>query len=262
MHSAPGIGLGAGANALILLHRVVFVDDEGSIDKRGGDLLLKWAAVEGLGQEPGLLQRVSARRTAMLDSLRARGAGVARLRVRPEWRMAVGLGNRANPHEIGLSLHGTYGWPVIPGSTLKGMTAAWARRSGGADIERIFGSPRPGVDAREAARQGTVRFLDALPADEPVTVTVDVVTPHAQPYYGSANTGASGSGVVPPAEHHNPIPSMFLTVSGGLFAVDLTGPADDVRQAARWCREAFDELGVGAKTAAGYGYANAMTAEG
>jgi CRISPR-associated protein Cmr6 len=110
-------------------------------------------------------------------------------------------------------------------------------------------------------RRGSVRFLDALPAGDPVSVTVDVVTPHAQPYYTSAKDSRTRD-VVPPAEHHNPIPSMFLTVSGGEFAVDLTGPAEDVERAADWCAEAFDELGAGAKTAAGYGYATATRTEG
>lgn len=251
--------LTSGANALIMMRRVVFLDENGKVDTDGTKALLAWAAERRLGQDPELLRRAVARRDAALAALRRRGQTVVRLRLRPEWRMAVGLGNRANPHEIGLSLHGTYGWPIIPGSSLKGLTAAWAAKDG-ADaetLERIFGSPRPERAGTEAARLGTVRFLDALPTGEPVPVTADVVTPHVQPYYDSANDDRTPE-ITPPAEYHKPIPSFFLAVSGGEFVVDLVGPAEDVRQVARWCAEALDEMGIGAKNSAGYGYAAAF----
>ena len=131
-----------------------------------------------------------------------------RLRAEPEWRLAVGLGNGANAHEIGLALHGTYGWPVIPGSALKGLAAAWAASSGGIDadvIRRVLGTPRrddvraPAVDPAGAAR-GDVRFLDAIPAGQPVTVEADVLTPHVKPYYDGAAAGTP----VPPANITTP----------------------------------------------------------
>jgi CRISPR-associated protein Cmr6 len=225
--------------------------------------LLRWAVDHRLGQAPEGLAAVAARRSAALEALARRGRAVVRLRVRPEWRLVVGLGNRGNPHEIGLSLHGTYGWPIIPGSSVKGLTVAWAEhlvRSTDLDepvLDEVFGTPRPRRAQRpDPARntgRGSVCFLDAIPAGASVTVAVDVVTPHVQPYYTAAERGGDP---VPPAEHHNPIPSQFLVVSGGEFAVDLIGPADHVGLAAGWCTAAFDELGIGAKTGAGYGYAS------
>jgi CRISPR-associated protein Cmr6 len=99
-----------------------------------------------------LVRHVAARRRLARKALRSAGHTVARLRAEPEWRLAVGLGNRANAHEIGLSLHGTYGWPVIPGPSLKGLAAAWAleAEAKAEDMARIFGGPRPG----EARRRG------------------------------------------------------------------------------------------------------------
>jgi CRISPR-associated protein Cmr6 len=98
-----------------------------------------------------------------------------------------------------------------------------------------------------------VRFLDAIPAGRPVTVIVDVLTPHVKPYYDNNGDGAADS-LVPPAEYHNPVPVNFLTVSG-TYAVDLYGQdGRDVETAARWLAEAGEELGAGAKSAAGYGY--------
>jgi CRISPR-associated protein Cmr6 len=245
------------ANALILLQRVAFLDAAGArLDEAAGRALLKWAASRHLGQDEELVRQRADRRSAALDALRARGQHVARLRAEPEWRLVVGLGNRANAHEIGISLSGTYGWPVIPGSSLKGLAASFAHLSdaGPADLRRVFGSPRPGVPASrdDHAGRGSVRFLDASPAGRPATVAVDVLTPHVKPYYDAVTKGEDP--LVPPAEYHNPVPVHFLTVSGA-FAVDLHSPSrEDAEQAADWLIAAGDEIGAGAKTAAGYGY--------
>lgn len=238
---------GSEASPLILLRRVAVVDQHGALDDKAELALLRWAEKSQLGQDPALIQRVAQRRTRALAELRAQGHTVVRLRAEPEWRLAVGLGNRANPHEIGMSLHGTYGWPVIPGSSLKGLAAAWAAQAPGSDsgdITRIFGA----TDDR-----GSVRFLDAIPDGEPASVVLDVLTPHQQPYYTST-APKSGRTPVPPAEYHNPVPVHFLTVTGA-FALDLTGRvAKEVQQAATWLIDAGDELGAGAKTTSGYGY--------
>jgi CRISPR-associated protein Cmr6 len=251
------------ANALILLYRLAFpeLDRDGAVrrmNEKAGHALLRWAAESGLGQQARRVREVAARREQAVLALRAAGHSVARLRAEPLWRLSVGLGNRGNAHEIGLSLHGTYGWPFIPGSSLKGLTASWAVQADAKpdDVVRIFGAPRiggsDGEPARVIASRGSVRFLDAIPASGRVKVTVDVLTPHVKPYYDSTARD-SRKPLVPPAEYHNPVPVNFLAVSGA-FAVDLYGPKDDVDQAADWLIDAGDELGAGAKTAAGYGY--------
>jgi CRISPR-associated protein Cmr6 len=251
----------SGSNALVVLNRIAFFDhDAGKLHDGGKRALLRWACEHKLGQGDGLVADVARRREAALHALAAgpRSWHVIRLRAEPEWRLAVGLGNSANAHEIGLALHGTYGWPVIPGSALKGLAAAWAASSGGIDadvIRRVLGTPRrdiraPAVGGLAGAARGTVRFLDAIPAGHPVAVEADVLTPHVKPYYDGAAAGKP----VPPAEYHNPVPLTFLTVRGA-YAVDLYGTAsEDVGLAAEWLAKAGDELGAGAKTAAGYGY--------
>jgi CRISPR-associated protein Cmr6 len=252
----------ADANALVLLQRVAFFDTrEEKVHEGGKRALLTWARQAAMGQEGRLVQAVSARREAALRALAAnrpsRAGYVLSLRAEPEWRLVAGLGNKANPHEIGLAMHGTYGWPVIPGSALKGLAAAWAAspeaEADTDDVRRIFGGPRPGepVTTATPAARGTVRFLDAIPDQDPVSVVVDVTTPHVKPYYDRL---AKGENPLPPAEYHNPVPLAFLTVRGA-FSVDLYGACDkDVSQAAQWLTRAGDELGAGAKTAAGYGY--------
>ena len=222
------------ANALILLRRVALVDEQGSLEQ-GDELLLDWAATCKLGQGKTLIAHVGARRAAALERLREQYLVVHRMHATPEWRLLVGHGERANPHEIGIALHGTYGWPVIPATTLKGV----ARRAApeGEDRDRVLGTPDRG--------QGSVRFLDAIPASGAVAVQRDVLTPHQQPWY---------TGGKEPAEHHNPVPVGFLVVTG-TFAVDLVG-ADraDLTLAAQWLSAAAEDIGVGAKTGVGYGY--------
>lgn len=264
---------GSESNALIVVNRIAFFDDgTGTLHDGGKRALIRWACENRLGQEPELVSAVARRRAAALRGLAA-GPGqrdCVRLHARPEWRLAVGLGDNANAHEIGLALHGTYGWPVIPGSALKGLAAAWAVASGAdaADVWRVLGGPRgdvphPDADVAEGRRRppaarGTVCFLDAIPAAEPVVVQADVLTPHVKPYYDGAATGNP----VPPAEYHNPVPLTFLTVRG-TYAVDLYGSSgEDVGLAAEWLTKAGDELGAGAKTAAGYGYLAVSPAEG
>jgi CRISPR type III-B/RAMP module RAMP protein Cmr6 len=256
LHGRGTYALGVGANPLVLLHRVAFVTAGGQFDSDAERALLSWAQETRLGQDPHLVRLAAERRERAIVAAR-RSSTHRRLLVRPQWRVAVGLGNRLNPYEIGLSMHGTYGWPVLPGSTIKGLTCAWARESGAAKQDAatftaVFGLPRvfdtdgAAADEEAANHRGSVTFLDALPVGDAVAVVRDVVTPHVQPYYGKDPQ--------PPAEYHNPVPAEFLVVSAGTFAVDLLGPPGHVHQAAGWCATAIDELGVGAKTAAGYGY--------
>lgn len=259
---------GAGSNALIMVNRIGIYEagrpgqpGTGRIKlaKAGKRALIRWACEEKLGQDAELVAAVERRRDLALRAMRRdeghRLCSFVRLLATPEWRLAAGLGNNANAHEVGLSLHGTYGWPVIPGSSLKGLALAWARSSPEVkpdDVERVFGTTR---------HVGSVRFLDAIPVGRPVAVEADVLTPHVKPYYDSVASG-TGRPLIPPAEYHNPEPVTFLTVRG-TYAVDLYGPdQEDLKLAAGWLRQAGDELGAGAKTAAGYGYLTVEPAPG
>jgi len=267
-----GLPADSGANALIILHRLAFFDQGKKRLADGGKrALLYWACDQRLGQDGVMVADVARRRAA---ALRVLSAGPARrpryrlrLRAEPEWRLVVGLGNNANAHEIGLALHGTYGWPVIPGSALKGLAAAWAvSESSGIDpalVRQVLGEPRHDVPPRppDAEKRpvglplpgrGTVCFLDAIPAGRPVAVEADVLTPHVKPYYDDIASGAAAP--APPAEYHNPVPLPFLAVRGA-YAVDLYGwDRGHLDLVAGWLEQAGDELGSGAKTAAGYGY--------
>ncbi|MFL1378498.1 MULTISPECIES: type III-B CRISPR module RAMP protein Cmr6 [unclassified Nocardiopsis] len=287
-----GTGASGSANALTVLRRTAFVPDGPAgveLPKQAGQALVRWAQDHALGQVGEDLSAVAKRRERALAQLRSQGKHVARVLLRPQWRLVVGLGEKGNAHELGITLHGTYGWPIIPGSGLKGVTAAYvwdraAKTAGGREIFRmVFGAPLPpsrrvsdrepggggtapegragseaeGRDHDKAAR-GAVRFLDALAVDGPLTVSADVLTPHVKPYYDTTRVRREGEEPEPPAEYHQPVPVQFLTITGGTFAADLVGDTEKITGfAAARLREAVEDLGVGAKTAAGYGYMNA-----
>lgn len=284
------------ANSLVMLRQAAFANANGSsvqLPPEGEQALLRWAQSptdngtdtrdfsHGLGQETDLLKHAAERRTYGMRRLKTQGKSVIRVRLTPEWRMIVGHGERGNAYEIGLALHGTYGWPVIPGSGLKGLASAFARVHGddlrpadsddsGAgseeltkltkDYREIFGTDlllgKEGKRlAPEARKLGQVRFLDALPDGAPATVSVDVLTPHEKPYYDDTLSQNRSREHVFPGEHHQPVPVQFLTITAGTFVADLVGDDDDLTsQAACWLKKGADQLGIGAKTAAGYGY--------
>ncbi|NVJ09030.1 type III-B CRISPR module RAMP protein Cmr6 [Myxococcus sp. AM001] len=181
-------------------------------------------------------------------------------------RLLVGHGN-ASPTGVGLTLHHTWGVPVVPGSSLKGVLAGYLRAvyGDGAKEERrrLFGVP--GEDgAPEQAHRGEVIFHDAqwVPcarATEPDRVQSflarDVLTVHHPAWYGGKADW--------PSDYESPNPVSFLSVRpGGRFLVALSlAPGteadpqaeDFLKWTARRLDEALSHWGVGGKTAAGYG---------
>lgn len=171
--------------------------------------------------------------------------GAETFEAEPEWRFVVGLG-RKGPLEVGMTFHRIYGFPVIPGSSLKGLARAYAELVAGvSEGERthVFGdAPGSGEDP-SVAHVGRAVFFDAVPLSPP-QLEIDVMNPHYAEYY---------QGKAPPADYLSPTPIYFLTVgrdSRYLFAV--AGP--EKAQARKWLEGGLRELGSGAKTSAGYGY--------
>lgn len=110
-----------------------------------------------------------------------------------------------------------------------------------AAFSRVFGSTQA---------QGEVIFLDALPKSlvvnkEPL-LELDVMNPHYTEYYKKTS---------PPADSLDPVPVPFLTVRrDAQFRVRVLSKEDSLlKEAYGWLEHALDELGIGAKTRAGYG---------
>ena len=163
-------------------------------------------------------------------------------------RLVVGLGAES-VLENAITLHRTYGVPVIPGSALKGLAAAYARnrltepewQKGGEAYKTLFG------DTNSA---GYVTFFDALyvpdNAKDNRPLALDVVTVHHPEYYRGENS--------PPADWDSPNPVPFVSVRDGVkFLVALAGPEEWVETAFQILGLALAEEGIGAKTNSGYG---------
>lgn len=187
----------------------------------------------------------------------------ASVTVRAASRLLVGHGN-ASPTGVGLTLHHTWGVPVIPGSSLKGVLAAYLRVSfAPAEVEeacrRLFGVQGDTLTG-QGANVGGVIFHDALWEPTPVKdgelpqmLARDVLTVHQKTWYGGATDW--------PNDYDSPNPVAFLSVRPeGRFLLALSvAPGADAESIAllRWAAdrlcEALGSCGVGGKTSAGYG---------
>jgi CRISPR-associated protein Cmr6 len=160
-------------------------------------------------------------------------------------RLVVGLGQKG-VLEAGLRLEATWGVPILPGSSLKGLAAATAHRlvedaawhRGQASFETLFGTTDEG---------GAVVFHDAwwIPGDaKTLPIHPDVMTVHHQDYYAGKS--------VAPSDLDSPVPVPFATVNGDYLVV-LEGSPEWCRAAEELLAHGLAELGAGAKTNAGYG---------
>ncbi len=166
-----------------------------------------------------------------------------------DWRFITGLG-RKGPLEVGFTFH-RYGFPLIPGSSVKGVARAWALLSGGQaetapDFQTIFGYA---TDSDEGGAAGHAIFLEAIPKTLPA-LDIDIMNPHYPRYY---------QGDEFPTNWQSPVPVRFLTVAAGTvfrFAVGWRGAYNKTQHdlAVTWLKNGLMELGAGAKTSAGYGY--------
>ncbi len=203
-----------------------------------------------------LLQAVAVRRRAAIASLAASmgaasmGLESATVELAPEAALLTGAGT-GGIRDVGIELHGTYGWPILPGSTLKGVTREYARDEAAGvspgTQRALFGE----VTADGETIPGRVTFLDALPGPGGVRVAEHVLTPHTRGY---RDADPASDDVEVPGEYINPVPIPFLAVEHGCFVVHLLGPPGLLDEAVRLLVDAVADLGVGAKTSSGYGY--------
>lgn len=192
-----------------------------------------------------VLRACKARLEAILGAYQNAGWEVKSVTLRADSRVIVGLGTES-VLETSIRLHRVYGFPIIPGSALKGLARAYAELVEGKNesdplFADIFGKSPP------EAQSGKVIFFDAIPANPAnLKLELDVMNPHYALYY---------QGTAPPADYHNPVPVFFLTVGPGsefIFAV-ASRKKCLAEKAQEWLTEALTKMGVGAKTVAGYG---------
>ena len=174
-----------------------------------------------------------------------------------EWHFVTGMGNQ-HPLENGLTWHPTLGVPYLPGSSIKGMLRAYLRDYAeyypelDKNTDLIFG----GQDQDAGYSSGAVIFYDAIPTKE-VTLTGDIITPHTGDWLNSLNQ-ESFTAENTPADWHDPVPISFLvckSINLGFYISLRPGTTlcIDIKELGDCLRDALQMMGVGAKTAVGYG---------
>jgi len=182
-------------------------------------------------------------------------------------RMAVGHG-ADGVLETAITLHRTYGVPYIPGSALKGLAAAYAHQflDGETWRKEVRDNQGQVVTALGAAHKimfgdttsaGYITFFDALyvpgSGHAGKALWPDVITVHHPEYYQEQRTERDGTmHLPPPADWDSPTPVSFISATGRYLVV-LAGPMAWVESAFDIMALALDELGIGGKTATGYG---------
>lgn len=159
----------------------------------------------------------------------------------------IGIGN-AHPIENGFTWHYNLGLPYLPSSSIKGMVRAWAKNwdTSNDNKELIYGLL--GAEKSQDPKTGDIIFFDALPV-KPVKLEADIMTVHYNDYYSQGSA---------PGDWENPIPIPFLTVSPHQQFILGIVPRnkknkDSLSVITKWLSDAFNVLGIGAKTAVGYG---------
>lgn len=176
----------------------------------------------------------------------AQEIGAITFTARPEWRVIVGL--RSNDIlESGIMLHPVFGFPTLPATALKGITRAYARwvlERPDEELDALLG-----VADEEESRCGDLVFLEGSPVTPPM-IERDVINPIFGPYYRDLKT--------PPAAYLSAHPTFFLALgaaSSYQFGVaSQSGDQKAAQEGVSWLQGALVDLGIGAKTAAGYGY--------
>lgn len=227
-----------------------------------------------------LLEKKHQQQTAVLDFARQHMLTVIDGRITLKAPLCTGLG-LSHPTETGMVLDRNLGIPYIPASSLKGACrfahcvniaqtgSPFVTRNGDQIIvdenepglRMLFGASSPASDGQienmgnETAKKGELVLLDIYPESIP-EIKLDIMTPHFSDYYNQKTTT--------PTEEKPPIPIQFLTVSSGTqfrvrgFIKPLGKthiPMEEARMLAiEDLKKAVEDLGLGAKTAIGYGH--------
>jgi CRISPR-associated protein Cmr6 len=207
---------------------------------------------------------VSARRLRMLEGLQARTWNAT-----TTGPLTLHLARASALENAGICLHPLYGFVYLPGTGLKGLAHAYAcevwlpaqpnRNAAWDTVCTIFGwAPAPwltdladrlGVRPPQKSQAGAIVFHDAWPVTWPRLV-VDLLNNHHVAYYQKGE---------PPGDWDSPVPVYLLAVpSGQSFSFAVSKRRDDLadallEKAERWLAGGLVDLGVGAKTATGYG---------
>ncbi len=251
------------------LNRSLFVSKYPNISHDGSDKEAKRKTIDqfsGIKPDPMAFDARNILPFLLIKSGRRCLRMLSRLQSRMIINQAGGIVENA-----GLCIDAHLGLPYIPGSSLKGVVRAAARETG-ADPNQmmaVFGwsagdAQLPG-SIRKESYAGSVSFLPAYPQDS-ASIAVDVLTCHYPEYYRAVEKEIA-------LDNEDPLPNFFPVVeAGALFsfslvmtwnlsrlkrlseALKLPPDFDPLALAFSWLSYGLSELGVGAKTSAGYGW--------
>ncbi len=182
-----------------------------------------------------VLRAVNNRMDALVEGI----GGICRT-VKTVSRLIIGLG-QPHPTETGFRWHHTLGIPYVPGSSLKGAFRAWLEHY---RLDTKTANEHLGTQERV----GHIIFFDMLPQNVP-RLELDVLNVHYPEYY-------RGKG--DPVDYSSPIPVFFLTVAAGSKFKLRMAPAhghskDTCSEVLTEVLKALEVMGLGGKTAVGYG---------
>jgi len=169
------------------------------------------------------------------------------LEARVQGRLYIGT-TRDTPLETGITVHHTYGMPMIPGSSVKGLCRSQSDSIADKEVvEYLFGNDW-GEKDEAAVISGGIVYHDAWWVPEGQPFVSEVVTVHHQEYYGSC-------GETPATDFDSPIPAPQIATQGKFYFV-IEGPQAWAELARHLLRQALEHQGIGGKRSSGYGYLN------
>jgi CRISPR-associated protein Cmr6 len=164
-----------------------------------------------------------------------------------------------------LTLHHTYGTPLLPGTGLKGLAAHYCHQVWGVTNREFLFQTKDEPDGKTRCGHyyealfgttedaGHITFGDAWITPDSLrgSLVRDVMTPHHAQYY-------MGKGTEAPTDFDEPTPVPFLSVHGRFrVAVECDVPDEEGGKwrglALRLLTDALAHWGVGGKTSSGYG---------
>ncbi len=166
-------------------------------------------------------------------------------------RLIVGFGGE-NVLESGITLHKTFGTPILSGSALKGLASHYCDQVWGSqDPQFRIGGEYHRILFGTTDEAGYITFYDGWITPESLTGSLrpDVLTPHHQEYYMKDAA---------PTDFDDPNPVTFLSVFGTfLIGVSCDDPGENGRKwadvALSLLSDALSAWGIGGKTSSGYG---------
>ncbi|MBF0469411.1 MAG: type III-B CRISPR module RAMP protein Cmr6, partial [Desulfamplus sp.] len=210
-----------------------------------------------------ILSKLHERQTLCLESYAELGSQALEISATSETPLLTGIGE-TSPTEVGMVFDRNMGIPYLPASSIKGavryaycVNFANAPENVGkvkdgtveeqdvTGLVELFG----GTDANDAKRGGFA-FMDAYSETVP-DLKVDIMNPHHGNYYQNKTTDG-------PVETELPVPIKFLVVEkGSIYKFRGFFLNDKASAYKKELIEAFKTaltlLGLGAKTAVGYG---------